>query len=106
MERVVDVHVRHDFIAVLDQIIRALLCRDFRQPQVSLGINQPRINCHAGHINDPGISRNSQGGRRPDCRNLAVLDYEYAVFDCPVGHSQQLPALESDRPILGPRDRR
>ena len=54
MERVVDMHVRHDLIAVFNVIIGHAVSRNFGQAKMGFRIDQAGINRHAGYVDHLG----------------------------------------------------
>jgi hypothetical protein len=45
-------HVRHDLIAHLDEIVGHVLGRDLGQPELCFGIDQAGVNGHSGDVDD------------------------------------------------------
>jgi len=52
------VHVRHDLVACLHQIIRHVLGGNFGQSEIRFRIDQPRIHRHPGQVNHLRACRN------------------------------------------------
>ena len=48
----VDVHVRHDLVARLDEIVGHRFGGDFGEAELSFGIDQAGVDGHAGGVDD------------------------------------------------------
>ena len=57
MEGVVHMHVRHDLVAGLDQIVGAVLGGNLGEAEVAFRIDQPGIDRHAGDVDDLRVLR-------------------------------------------------
>ena len=57
MERVRNVHVRHDLVGSLDQVIRHLVGFDFDQTKICLRVNQSWIDGHSVRLDHTRIGR-------------------------------------------------
>ena len=96
MERIGDVHVGHDLVARLVHIVAHLIGFNFYQAEVSLRIDEPRIDGHAGGIHNRCAPRNGCGGGT-DSSDLAILHYHHAVLDYAVSNGEQLASANRDR---------
>jgi len=100
MKRIVHMHVRHDLIAELDEIIGHFFRRDFRESKLRLRVDQSRVHGHPANVNQARVLGDFHGSRRADCCNFSVFDDEHAVFDCAVSHGKELAAAQSYRLLL------
>jgi hypothetical protein len=100
VERLGRVHVGHDLVAQFNQIVGHLFGGDFREAELRLGIDQARIDCHAGHIDDLRTAGDVDGSRRADGSDLPALQNDRAVLNYAVSNSQQLATFENDRLVL------
>ena len=80
MERVGHVHVRHDLVARLDQIIAPLIGLDLYQAEVGFRVDEPGIHGHATGINHHRSAGN-RGARSAYSSDFAVLHHYHSVFD-------------------------
>jgi len=106
VKRLGGVHVRHDLVAPLDQIVGHGFGGDFREAEAGLRIDQTRIDGHAGHVDDLRGAGDIDGTRRTDGSDLSALHDDRAVFNYTVGDGQQLAALEDYGLVLGESRRR
>ena len=95
MERIVDVHVRHDFVAVFQFVIGHAIGGDLGQTQMRFRIDQAGINRHAGYVNH---LRTAGDGRTcaTDGGDPSVLHHDYTVFNDAMGNGQQLAAAKGN----------
>src|SRR3954470_12419300 len=105
MESVKHVHVRHNLIAGLDQIVGAVLSRNFGQPEVAFRIDQPGIHRHPSHIDHFRIFWNLHSTSAAQGSDLATRNYKHAVLNRPMRNRKQLPTLESESFLLRNRSR-
>ena len=96
MKRIRDVHLRHDLVAQLDEIVGHFLGFNFGETEMRLRVDQPRINSHPGHIDHLRASRNFYLARFSDSGDLAAFHHQHAVFDRAMRDGQQLAARERD----------
>ena len=93
VERLGGMHVRHNLVAQFDEIVGHGFGGDFREAEARLRIDQPRIDGHAGYVNDLRGARDIDGTRRTDCSDLPALHGDHAVLNDAVGDGQQLAAF-------------
>ncbi len=103
MERLGRVHVGHDLVAQFNQIVGRLFGGDFREAQLRLGIDQARIDGHAGHIDDTRACGDMDGARVTNCSNLSALHDNRAVINRSVSNSQHLATPKNHRLVLSAR---
>ena len=93
MKRVVNMHVRHDFVAHLDFVIGHALGGDFRQAQVSFRVDQAGIDRHAGCV-DHFSASGDRCARAADSGDPSVMHHHNAVFNHAMRDGQQLAAFQ------------
>ena len=103
MEGVVHVHVRHDLIAGLDQIVGAALGGNLGESKIAFGIDQPGIHGHSAHIDHFRIFRNLHRAGRTDGGDLAPGHHQYAVVNRAVRNREQFSALKHKQFSAAPR---
>ena len=97
VERIGHVHVRHDLVARLHQVVGHLVGADLGQPEVGFRIDQPGIHRHPLGVDHLRARRNLHRSRRSHGRDLAVLNHDHAVLDGAVRNRQQFAARNRDR---------
>ena len=90
-------HVRHDFITKLNEIIGHLLGGDFGQAEVTFRINQAWVHCHSTHVLYASVSWNFHFLGRSHSGDFPVLYHQHTVFNGSMRDREQLAALEHNR---------
>jgi len=93
VERLGSVHVGHNLVAHLDQIIGHLFGRNFRKAQLRFGIDEAGIDGHAGGVDDLRTCGNIDGIGGAYCGDFSGLHYNHAVFNHAVGYGEDLAAF-------------
>src|SRR5438128_8415354 len=97
VERVVHMHVRHDFVTKLNEIIGHLLGGNFRQAEVTFRINQAWVHSHSTHVLHASVSWNLHFRCRSHSGDFPVLYHQHTVFNGSMRDREQLAALEHNR---------
>src|SRR5205809_753778 len=90
-------HVRHNFITKLNEIIGHLLGGDFGQAEVTFRINQAWVHCHSTHVLYASVSWNFHFLGRSHSGDFPVLYHQHTVFNGSMRDREQLAALEHNR---------
>src|SRR5579871_2054809 len=96
MKRIGDMHLWHDLIAELNQIVGHLLGFDLGEAEMSFRIDQAGIDSHPADIDHLRASRNFDFAGFADGSNLATLHHDDAVFNRAVRDGQQFAARQRD----------
>lgn len=100
MEGVVDVHVRHDFVAGFEQVVGHFFGGNLGHAKSGFGIDEAGIDGHAGDVYDAGVLGNRDGVGGADGCDLSVFEDDDAVFDGAVGDGEKSAATEGDGGLL------
>ena len=94
------VHVRHDLVAGLHEVIRGRFSRDFCQSKVRFRIDKSRIDCHPSHIDQLCSAWNIDRTCGTNRSNLSALHHDDAVLNRSVCNGKNLATLKHDGLVL------
>ena len=94
MEGIGHVHVRHDLVAGLDQVVGHFFGADLSKAEVGFRIDQAGINRHAARVYDFRAARDFDFARFAGGGDFPARHHQHAIVNNAMGDGQQLAAAQ------------